>query len=212
MKNNYNDCLTRVLKYEGGYTNNPADSGGPTNFGITLGDYKKYIDSKGTADDVRKMSVDQAKVIYKQRYWDALGCDDLPSGVDFTVFDYGVNSGLKRPQNDLKRFKDRSGTKLINAINDERMNFLQGLSNWGTFGNGWTKRVADVRSHSIELATQKNVTAAPVVAAGTAGAAIAVAQHHSFWHNHEYLIIGGAIALAIGIAFAIHSYLNKGKQ
>ena len=138
MKQNYNDCLQRVLKYEGGYTNNPADPGGPTNFGITLTDYRKYINSQGTAEDVRGMTVDQAKIIYKARYWDALNCDGLPSGVDFTVFDYGINSGLRRPQNDLKRFSKLSDVPLINAINDERMSFLQALPTFATFGRGWT--------------------------------------------------------------------------
>ena len=46
MKSNYNDCLTRLLKDEGGYTNNPNDSGGPTNYGITLADYRKYINAR----------------------------------------------------------------------------------------------------------------------------------------------------------------------
>ena len=46
MKQNFNDCLNRLLKDEGGYTNDPNDNGGPTNFGITIADYRKYIDRK----------------------------------------------------------------------------------------------------------------------------------------------------------------------
>jgi lysozyme family protein len=209
MKSNYNDCLQHVLKYEGGYTNDPNDAGGPTNFGITLGDYRKYINSKGTATDVKEMSVDQAKVIYKARYWDALGCDNLPSGVDFTCFDYGVNSGLRRPQNDLKKFSNLSGVKLINAINDERMSFLRGLSNWGTFGGGWSKRVSDVRSHSIQLATQKNTTTGPAIAVGTVAGGSYLSH---VWHDHFMLIIVGSVVAASAIGYAIHAYLNKGKQ
>src|SRR6266849_529800 len=127
MKNNYNDCLTRLLKDEGGYTNNPNDSGGPTNFGITLTDYSKYIKASGTEKDVKGMTVDEARQIYRTKYWDALGCDSLSSGVDYTCFDYGVNSGIGRPRKALQRFKSKSGVDLINAINDERVTFLKAL-------------------------------------------------------------------------------------
>src|ERR1700678_505793 len=166
MKANFNDCLNRLLKDEGGYGNDPQDPGGPTNFGITLTDFRKYIKADGTAIDVKNMTKDQASVIYKERYWNALGCDDLPSGVDYTCFDYGVNSGIGRPQKDLVRFKTLTGTKLINAINDERISFLQALPTYPRFGKGWSARVSRVRAHSIEMATNKNVTAGPVVATG----------------------------------------------
>src|SRR5260221_4249705 len=127
MKSNFNDCLTRLLKDEGGYTNDPIDPGGPTNFGITLTDYRKYIDSQGTANDVKNMRLDDAKTIYRTKYWNVLGCDQLSSGVDYTVFDYGVNSGLGRPRKALQRFNNLSGVALIDAINNERMAFLQRL-------------------------------------------------------------------------------------
>ena len=208
MKSNFNDCLNRLLKDEGGYNNNPQDPGGPTNFGITLGDYRKYIKADGTAFDVKNMTVAQASVIYKERYWDALGCDNLPSGVDYTCFDYGVNSGIGRPQRDLTKFKNLTGTKLINAINDERMAFLQALNTYPVFGKGWSARVARVRAHSIDLATNKNVTAGPAVATGVVAGG-GILSH--FWHNHEYLVIGGAVIVAIGAAYIIHNLINKGK-
>jgi lysozyme family protein len=39
----YDESLRRLLVHEGGYTNDPADPGGPTNFGITIYDYRKYV-------------------------------------------------------------------------------------------------------------------------------------------------------------------------
>src|SRR6266852_2743100 len=153
MKSNFNDCLTRVLKDEGGYSNDPSDSGGATNFGITIADYRKYINSSGTSLDVKNMIVDQAKIIYKSKYWDALGCDSLPSGVDYTCFDYGVNSGLGRPRKALQKFKSLTGTKLIDAINDERTAFLQaiGVGKNAKFLKGWLARVSRVRNYSKSL-------------------------------------------------------------
>jgi lysozyme family protein len=166
MKTNFNDCLTRLLKDEGGYSNDPSDSGGATNFGITIADYRKYINSSGTALDVRRMTVDEAKSIYKTKYWDALGCDQLPSGVDYTAFDYGVNSGLGRPRKALQKFKSLTGTKLIDAINDERIAFLQSISAGknAKFLKGWLARVSRVRNYSKTLAANTPVPSTSLIA------------------------------------------------
>lgn len=209
MKSNYNDCLIRLLKDEGGYTNNPNDSGGPTNFGITLADYKKYINPKGTASDVRNMTVDQAKAIYKPKYWDALDCDSLSSGVDYTVFDYGVNSGLGRPRKALDAFKSLSGTKLIDAINNERLAFLRRIGGGknAEFMTGWTARVSRVRSYSKVLAS-KDITTGPVAGGATVGIGAGISQ---YFHNHEITILLGSLLAALVIGTAIHIYKNKGK-
>jgi lysozyme family protein len=168
---NFDKCLPLLLEHEGGYSNHPSDPGGPTNFGITIIDYRLYIDPNGTAADVRGMTVDQAKTIYRSKYWDAMRCDDLPSGVDYAVFDYGVNSGISRSAKVLQRLviphevdgeigpntiAATSGVSdprtLINQICDERLAFLQGLSTWPTFGNGWGRRVREVRAAALEMA------------------------------------------------------------
>ena len=51
-----------------------------------------------TAADVSAMKVEEAKAIYRAKYWDAQRCDELPAGVDYAVFDYGVNSGIGRQE------------------------------------------------------------------------------------------------------------------
>lgn len=210
MKSNYNDCLQRLLKDEGGYSNNPNDDGGPTNFGITLQDYRKYINKTGTATDVKNMTVDQAKVIYKTKYWDALDCDTLPSGVDYTVFDYGVNSGLARPRNDLKKFKDKTNADLINAINDERVTFLRviGVGHNAGFVNGWMARVKRVRAYSLSLNSNKDNTSGPAVAAGTLGVGGGFSQ---YFHQHETGIVIATVLLAVLIGTIVHMYRNGNK-
>ena len=194
MKNNYNDCLTRLLKDEGGYSNDPRDPGGATNFGITLKDYQLYINKAGTAIDVKNMRVEDAKKIYKAKYWDALNCDNLPSGVDYTCFDYGVNSGLGRPRKALIKFKDKTGVDLINAINDERMTFLRSLRIFPTFGKGWTARVTRVRAHSLELAKPSSMASGGAAAGAVAAGGIAMASTpHHYWP----WIVGGTVIAAI---------------
>jgi lysozyme family protein len=169
----YDEALRRLLAHEGGYTNHPSDPGGPTNFGITIHDYRKYVKPNATAADVRAMRVDEAKAIYRAKYWNALRCDDLPAGVDYSVFDYGVNSGIGRSGKVLRRVVGlpdtthvvtdevlravarRDPKALVVAINDERLAFLKRLKTWPVFGKGWGRRVAEVRSVSLRIAGER---------------------------------------------------------
>lgn len=213
MKNNYDYCLREVLKSEGGYTNDPNDKGGPTNFGITLADYRLYINKAGTAEDVQKMSLDQAKSIYRAKYWGAMKCDDLPSGLDYTVFDYGVNSGIKRAISVNNQYATITDPiKRINAINDERLHFLHNIRNgtdWVHFGRGWNARVARVRADSIKLATSKAPSIGGAVATGGAAAAGAANSYGQFFAHHWLAI--GLTATAVGLLtyILINAYRTK---
>lgn len=217
MKSNFNDCLNRLLKDEGGYTNDPNDSGGPTNYGITIFDVQKYINKNATAQDVRNLSLDQAKSIYKSKYWDTLGCDGLSSGVDYSVFDYGVNSGVARSRRILNKFSNLKGVELVDAINNERMEFLKALAvsqpKNQKFLRGWLNRVTRVKAYSEQLAKKDNTSgpiAGSIVAAGAAGAA----THHTvlgYIQAHPYIIVAGVAATAIVIGFIVHYIRNKGK-
>jgi len=169
----YDEALRRLLVSEGGYTNHPSDPGGPTNFGITIYDYRKYVKPNATAADVRAMTVSEAKAIYRKRYWDAQRCDELPAGVDYSVFDYGVNSGIGRSGKVLRRIVGlpdtthavtdevlraiarRDPKAIVIAINDERLAFLKRLKTWPVFGKGWGARVAGVRAVSLRMTSEK---------------------------------------------------------
>jgi lysozyme family protein len=169
---NYAESISRVLASEGGYVNHPSDPGGPTNFGITMADYRKYVKGDASADDVRAMKVDAAKAIYREKYWGATRCDELPAGVDYCAFDYAVNSGTGRVPKVLQRIlgiavtgrmddatlvatRGREARALVQAICDERLRFLQGLKTWPVFGKGWAKRVGEVRVAALALADKE---------------------------------------------------------
>src|SRR5574339_420510 len=122
MKSTYDICLPLLLAHEGGYTNHPRDPGGPTNFGITIHDYRKYVKPGATAADVRAMALDEAKAIYRMCYWDAQRTDEV-----------------------LPAVAKRDPTVLVAAINAERLAFLKRLKTWPVFGKGWGTRVAGVR-------------------------------------------------------------------
>src|SRR5437764_3705380 len=163
------ESIRRVLASEGGYVNHPSDPGGPTNFGITIADYRRYMKPDATAADVQAMKVEDAKAIYREKYWRAMRCDDLPAGVDYCVFDYAVNSGTGRAPKVLQRIlgigvaghmddatavaaRMREARALIQSICDERLRFLQGLKTWPVFGKGWNKRVGEVRVAALATA------------------------------------------------------------
>jgi lysozyme family protein len=170
MQSNFETCLSLLLAHEGGYTNHPSDPGGPTNFGITIEDYRRYVKVNATAADVRRMKLAEAKIIYREKYWDAQRCDELPPGVNYAIFDYGVNSGIGRSGKVLRRalgLPDDSSAvtdmvvaaahavdpkTLIVDICDERLRFLQSLKTWPVFGAGWGRRVAEVKSAALKMA------------------------------------------------------------
>jgi lysozyme family protein len=176
VASSYDPCENRVLVHEGGYTNHPADPGGPTNFGITIWDARKFWKPGATADDVRAMPLSVAKGIYRAKYWTtaAYRCDDLPAGIDDSVFDYGVNSGVARAGKVLRRvlglsdnaafdavlaaLAKRDAKAVITAINKERLAFLRSLKTWPVFGAGWGRRVAEVTAFSLQLAAGAPVT------------------------------------------------------
>ena len=228
----YESALARLLAHEGGYTNHPDDPGGPTNFGITIADYRRYAKADATAADVRAMSVDAAKAIYRKRYWDAQRCDDLPAGVDYAVFDYGVNSGIGRAGKVLRRMlhlpDDNSAVtddvvaaaraadsrELVTAICDERLRFLKSLRTWTVFGKGWGRRVDEVKAAALQMAAppvpQSVTPMRPVKAGGAvvAAGAGAAAAHGAGLPLGLVLVLAAAAAL---VALLLIHHL-KGKD
>ncbi len=181
---NYPECLRRLLVHEGGYTNDAADPGGPTNYGITIYDYRKYVKPGATAADVKAMKLADAKAIYKAKYWDAMNCDELPSGVDYAVFDYGVNSGVSRALKVLAKFTGKSPIDTVEAICAERLAFLKRLKTWPVFGAGWGRRVKEVRTYALALASRiepEKPKAPPDVAPIPAPKTKPLSKSKTFW-------------------------------
>jgi lysozyme family protein len=122
-----------------------------------------------TAADVKAMPLWFAKAVYKAKYWDAEKGDALLAGVDYSIFDYGVNSGIGRSGKVLRRvlglsdstsvvsddvlaaLSKRDAKAVVIAINDERLRFLKGLKTWDAFGVGWERRVKEVKAFSLHL-------------------------------------------------------------
>lgn len=168
---NFEQSLTEVLKEEGGYVNHPKDPGGATNMGVTQRVYDDYRKRRGlTARPVRQIDTAEVKAIYQASYWYLARCEELPPGIDHVVFDGAVNSGVKQSVKWLQRalgVRDdgiigpttinaalaADKVELVDAICDARLAFLKVLDTWPTFGRGWQRRVARVRSFGKALAS-----------------------------------------------------------
>lgn len=151
-----------VLASEGGYVDHPKDPGGATNMGITFAVLQAWRKRKITKADVKALTKAEALEIHKANYWDVMQCSRLPLGVDYMTMDYGVNSGPGRAIKDLQRvvgasddgvigaktlalidsfIKSKGIAALLEAYANARWAFMQGLSTFSTFKNGWKIRV-----------------------------------------------------------------------
>jgi lysozyme family protein len=163
-RSNFDRCLAEILKHEGGYVNHPADPGGETNMGISRRSYPN--------EDIRGMTRERAGFLYRRDFWEPVRGDELPMGVDLVAFDAAVNSGVSRSAKWLQRALEveqdgKIGPQTIGAVENQsienvinraliyRMQFLQGLRTWPTFGRGWTRRVDSVRRVALEMAKEE---------------------------------------------------------
>lgn len=90
----FDDACLVVQKHEGGYSNDPDDHGGATNFGITMKDLATFRGHGVTEDDVKNMKFDEAKLIYKAFYWDVMKLDQIYDSKLQTIFlDQGILHG-----------------------------------------------------------------------------------------------------------------------
>lgn len=169
MKLSFNRALDLVLEHEGGYSNHPHDPGGATMKGVIQRVYDAWRKRSGLKPrTVRKIEQDELQDIYRSLYWAKVDGDDLPAGIDYCVFDAGVNSGPHQSALWLQRSLNDAGSKLvvdgiigpvtllaaskaprdavIEAHCAHRMRMLRSLKTWKTFGNGWSTRVAGVKA------------------------------------------------------------------
>ena len=158
MQVNYDKCLETILHHEGGYVNHPKDPGGETNLGVT----KRVYEEHGGTKDMKDLTVEDVAPIYKKGYWDKMKGDDLPSGLDLCVFDFGVNAGPGRAAKYLQTMigttpdggigpmtlkavdeyiSENGIPETIEAYQNNRQRYYEKLKTFETFGRGWTRRV-----------------------------------------------------------------------
>lgn len=92
----FDQAIAFTLEEEGGYVDDPRDSGGATNRGITQATYDGWRKALSLASrDVKLLGVDEVRQIYRDRYWDAGHCGELPTALGIIHFDWCVNHGIR---------------------------------------------------------------------------------------------------------------------
>lgn len=158
MKQNRDTCIYMVFGHEKGFVNRPkTDAGGATNMGITIKTLSAWRGHPVTVRDVQKLTRAEAFEIYASEYWNPIRGDDLPTGLDYALFDSCVTSGPNRTGRMLQTVLVAAGVKnadgsplsidgnigkqtlyaiskypggvvaLIQAFCDERMRFMRSL-------------------------------------------------------------------------------------
>jgi lysozyme family protein len=167
MSDRFPRAFALLKIHEGGFVDHPDDPGGATMKGVTQRVYDNFRTARGLQRrTVRQIEDAEVETIYRLQYWNAVRADDLPPGVAYCVFDAAVNSGPARAarwlqacvgarqdgvvgQETLAMTKAAKASTLINSYCDMRLAFMQRLPHWRSFKNGWTRRVAEVRSQSL---------------------------------------------------------------
>lgn len=161
----FDAALIHVLEMEGGYTDDPHDPGGPTNFGITLADYARAVGEPLTAasrlrlrDELKRIPHDLVRKIYRTRYWDASHADRFAPGLALMHFDAAVNHGLTGAAEllqgalgvdvdgeigpiTLAAAEAGEPSSVLDRYAAARRTRYRGLPHFWRFGRGWLRRV-----------------------------------------------------------------------
>lgn len=129
MEQNFEKAFKFLMKWEGGYVNNPQDPGGETKYGISK---KSYPDI-----DIPNLTIEQAKKLYHEDYWRGAGCEMISSPLDIIVFDTAVNCGVRRALYILQKTHDWRDYLFL------RLTYYLSLSSRHFIG-GWINRVVDL--------------------------------------------------------------------
>jgi lysozyme family protein len=170
---NFDKAFERLIAHEGGYSDDSRDPGNWTGGKVGVGTCKgtKYGLAANTYPnlDIKNLTIEQAKEIYKRDWWDKLGADQLHPAIVFQLWDFAVNAGKCRAVKELQQVAGVPDDGIIGPatiaavkkldINDvllgltaERLRFYTSLSTFATYGKGWVNRCAD----NLKFAMQDN--------------------------------------------------------
>jgi lysozyme family protein len=152
--------LPFTLLQEGGYSDDPQDPGGATDFGITLASWRDYTgNDQASIADLQAVTPDEQAAFYTAQFWGPLNGAKLPGGIDLMVFDHAVMAGNERSAVILQRCcgavqdgdigpmtiasADRATPlALISSIATMQEAYYRSLLGFARFGKGWLARLS----------------------------------------------------------------------
>jgi lysozyme family protein len=155
---NFDRAVALILDIEGGYTMDPNDPGGETNFGISKRSYPDL--------DIKNLTAADATAIYLRDFWVPCQCATYHNGLDLLVFDAAVNQGVSAA---IRMLQTELGVETDGVVGPATISALQrkpiataqyaarrmltyGLNpNFTRYGLGWSRRL--MRICSVALST-----------------------------------------------------------
>lgn len=203
-RGNFEKCQAVTGKWEGGWSNHPADPGGATMYGITLAKFREHYPN-ATAAQLKIISRQTALDIYRSDYWTPINGETLAAGVDLATYDASVNSGVGKGKKWLLASVGGSDVQTVKNICAKRLGFVQSLKTWKTFGKGWANRIADIEAKGVAWALAAVTT--PTVVKGRlekeAGAAKTTSTTQA--KSAGGTAVGGGAATQVPIEHANHT-------
>lgn len=217
----FETALAHVLEMEGGYTDDPSDPGGPTNFGITLADYAGFLrrpisdeTEQALVAGLKQIPAATVRSIYMQNYWLPAGSAEMPAPFAFFHFDTAVNMGVGTA---IRMLQTAAGcavdgevgpltlaaltqadlNKTLGTYADLRRRRYRSLSTFSRFGRGWLARVDTTLARALALASSSTLRtgATSMTNSQTSTAADPTADIAKWWGNSS--TVWGAVVTGL---------------
>lgn len=154
-----------ILRWEGGFVNDPDDAGGATNKGVTIATFRHFYGSNATVEQLKQITDEQWLHIFKTGYWDRWRADEIENqSIAHIVVDwvwasgvYGITGvqkilgvavdGIVGPKT-LAALNSRQPRDLFYQIRDARIAFIDDIvrrkPTQKKFLRGWTNRIMSI--------------------------------------------------------------------
>ncbi|MGL5669114.1 MAG: glycoside hydrolase family 108 protein [Shewanella sp.] len=169
----FDTVFDRVIGHEGGFQDDSRDRGNwtggevgkgqlnGTKFGLSAMTYPEL--------DIKNLTADQAKSIYKRDWWDKLKMKSYPPALAYQMFDAAINHGSGRANQFLQKAAGVNPDGVIGPVtmgailkadlNDllmlfiaNRLQYFTEVKTWKTYCTGWTRRMAE----NLKFAAEDN--------------------------------------------------------
>lgn len=121
----FNLAIEWLFEVEGAFSNHFADRGGPTKYGITLKTLSEFRGAQLGPDEVRSLSVQEAKIIYHVLYWLPMKLEQIENGLlCCTIFDQCVNRGVPTVARQLQKICELAQDGIMGPRTIEKINFM----------------------------------------------------------------------------------------
>ena len=167
----FDTAFNRLVNHEGGFSDDKNDPGNWTGGRVNVGQLKgtKYGIAANTYGDldIENLTLAQARGIYYRDWWLKAGADQLDAAIVFQLWDFAINAGMSTAVRALQRaarvaddgsigpmtlraVRAMAVTDVLMRFTAQRLRFYTSLSTWGTYGKGWTNRVAGQLDYAAE--------------------------------------------------------------